>query len=383
MFDMENGVFDLTNLNEMADDDVLKANADEVMTEDTNVSVPGGLSEKPKGVPADQNIPTPSKTEITSDQYNAAVGALKKSFKEAVDILGILENVSVIQETAEQKLEREQNDFMENAITEALLQSLENGPIFEAVERSDKNEVKKIVNKVRGKIASKLNDNGVKFYKVNKILSILRNTLLGGITGGPVGAGVGGVATFWNTRMWQIVGMVYLEGHTIKDVTNKLTEELSEELGDYKIVPLKVSTGLLGLFRVKFNWKNSKGAWMLLVDKKLTMEMKRSIQEVDAAVKEATKEAEEKGKPMKESEIEEFSDEIYELTESFTDYAYMEKCSKSDVSDMEAELKDRKKKLADQKKKDGNDCNCKKCKHLQKSIDKLEKKIEKAKEKED
>lgn len=376
MFDLEKGIFDLTSLNEMGDDDVLKTNADEVMTEDTNISIPGGLSEKPKGAPSDQSISIPGKTEISADEYNQAVTSLKKSFKEAVEVLSILENVKVVQESTEERLEREQNDLMENAMIEAALQALENGPIFEAVQKSDKSAVKKVVNKVRSKVAGALAESNVKFYKVNSILSALLH--LG--VGTPVTAG--GITTLWKTRLWQIVGLVYMENANVNEVAKILNEKLADELGEYKIIPVRTPEGLISIFREKFGWKNYKKSYLLIVDKKLTMEIKNSIKEVNDAVKEATTESKEKGKPMSESEIEEYANDIYELTESYVGYAYMEKCGKGDVDCMKSELADRKKQLADLKKKD-DDKSCKKCKHLEKSIDKLEKKIKKVEEKED
>jgi hypothetical protein len=387
MFDVKKGLFDLTNLDEKADDDILLANTDDdAIYEDTNVSVPGGLSERPSGAPSDTSINTPAKKEITVDAYQAALANLKKSFKEAVDIFEDLENRVVVQESAEDVAMRKQEEYLDNLILEAY----ENGPIFEAVNKSDKDTIKKIVINVRKKIRDLIEDQHITFYPTNKFSRIIiaaisgavNGMVNGAVTGGGAGAlggmviggasGAGGAAlsgTFWSTRLWQIVGMVYVEDGNIQTLTKHLNEKLNEELGDYKLLPIKVLPDIADLFRTKFGWKNNKQSYMLLVDKKMPMEVKKAMKETNEAIKDAANEK------MTESEIEEFSDDIYELTESYGDYIFMEKCSKEDLPAMKKELKDRQKQLKELSKDDSKK---KQCKALQKSINKLEKKIEKA-----
>jgi hypothetical protein len=59
----------------------------------SRIIIPDGDSERPKGAPYDVNISIPGKKEISLDTYNSALTSIKKSFKEGVELLKMLENV--------------------------------------------------------------------------------------------------------------------------------------------------------------------------------------------------------------------------------------------------------------------------------------------------
>lgn len=385
----------LENVNESGENsDLLSGNVDEVVTEgaDVNIPVPGGLSEKPAGVPADQNIPVPSKVEITSDAYNDALKNLQKTFKEGADLIEQLSNMIVVNESAEEKLMKDQNAYVENAIDSALMESFINGPIFEAVTREDKNEVKNITSKIKKEIKSALKEDGVTYYEPKKIIRII----LGVVSGAAVGAGKsmamgktaavggavlggvnGGIKEFWSTRLWQILGVCHVESGNIGTITKNLTEKFKEDLGDYKILAVKTTPSIYDLFKTNFGWKNNKKAYFLLVDKKVPSEMKEFQTEVSKAL-EAAKKDDTEGTLKNESVLNEFIDTMYDLTESYVGYAYIEKVTKDDLGDMEKELADRKEQCAKICSEKGE--NDKVAKSLQNSINDLEEKIKKVKE---
>lgn len=232
-----------------------------------NVPVPGGLSEKPtaKGH-SEVSVPTPQKVELDVSTYNAAITKLQQSFKEGVEVLDIIRRADVVEISKEQK----QKEFTENAINEAMLMAYEDGPLFEAVDRSDKNAVKKIVRHIRTKIDTWMADNDISYYKPSRVLTILFDATKSSIM-------------VWNTRLWQFIGVCHVEDGNIQDVCKKATEAMAEDLGDYKILAVAVPSNIVDKFMTKFNWKNTKKTYMLLVDKKLDAELKNSVKEMAAA----------------------------------------------------------------------------------------------------
>lgn len=293
---MYRGLFNLKNIDSMGDDDIVSLNINESgefdnKTPDVNhpevpfetggasghqttvpgvketpsakphdnasVSVPGGVKETPSSKPEDvKSIPVPSKVTLTSDEYNDALAALKKSFKEGYEIMEMLENVNVI----DHNINDEQNEFVENAI----LVAMESGPMFEAVTRDDKDKVKEIVSKLRPEVYDYLHSEKVKFYKPSKLASALinQNRLL---------------TQLINERLWQNLGVMIVDDH--EEMVKKLNEKFKDELGDYKIVHYQTSASIVDLFRVKLNIKNFKNTYMLLVDKKFPSDLKKAIDE--------------------------------------------------------------------------------------------------------
>ena len=132
---------------------------------DTTNQLPGG--EQPATRPKDETkIMTGSGTEIKADVYNSAMDALKKSFKEATELIDMLTNCTIVEST----LEDQQDEFTENAIYESYI----NGPYFERVARTDKDEVKEIVKSIKSKITSKCKGKNQNFISpINSCVGLL------------------------------------------------------------------------------------------------------------------------------------------------------------------------------------------------------------------
>ena len=327
---MNKGLFNLTNLESMGDDDIISMNINESTNEfsnrepDTNhpedhfdkdtaagsapnvsipggdketpnakpydkadVSVPGGDKESPSAKPADaSSVSVPSKVTLTTSEYDNALAALKKSFKEGYEIMEMLEHADVVEKTVEQK----QEEYVESVLSEQLLLAYEDGPVFEAVKREDKDDVKELVRSLRPKIEDALHDAKIKFYKPNLVLRVLTGFIPSGLTQPNL---VSGIHQIWVTRLWQVVGAVCTEPGNIKDVCDSLTKKYESQLGKYKILYVKAVPTVADLFRVKFNWKNDKEVFFILVDKKIPKELSEVEDMVEDAVKESDKAKEE------------------------------------------------------------------------------------------
>lgn len=286
------GLLNLEGLEGKAEDDILSAN----INEDVSVSVPGGLKEEPvRSNSKEESVSVPATTTLTDKQYKDALSALQKSFKEGYEIMEALANATVVHEDINQK----QDEFVESAIEQAILEAYENGPIFEAVDRSDKDEVKKIVKSLRPKMKDALSENKVNFRNCHVIASVIASAVFTGLATAGAGAGIvsgfaygatlGAVTKFWDKRLWQIVGIIYIEEGNVKEVIDELNEKFKNELGEYKFLETKVHPSLFDYFKLKFGWKNVKDTYMLLIDKKLPKEIKDMQKEIDEAIKEAEK----------------------------------------------------------------------------------------------
>lgn len=287
------------------------------INESSEVNVPGGDKESPTGVPADVNVKIPSGTTITSDEYNQALSALKKSFQEGAELMGILEKATVV----EKDIDALQIDFLENAIDDAILKSYEDGPMFESVDRADKTDIKQIVRKIRETLPSALKDKKISFYKPQLVTRAIigglggaatlaatagasvAGAVHGGLVTGVVAGTLAGKATkkitgaysaaaikqLFSTRLWQVLGVINIEEGNIKDIAESITKEYSDDIGEYKILYVKVHPTLIDMFRTKFNWKNSKSSYFLLVDKKLPKELKEFQDGIAEEVKNGAK----------------------------------------------------------------------------------------------
>ena len=316
-----------TEISEGAENDL--ATGKKVSPDQTNISVPGGISDStkpadgeygPKPGEADKNhqptdkadVSIPASTTLTADQYNAALAALKKSFKEGVQIMEILESATIVHKT----LEEEQAEYTESVLAEAYVQAIEDGPIFEKVNREDKNNVKDIVRKIRKDIKNDIKDMDLHWQNVGTLGKIFSGAWL-------------------TTRLWSILGLAITQPTDIDDICKKLTKKYADELGDYRIMP--VITGYTPT--LKAAWKNGNAtAYLLVVDKKLEdlRDIKDGIKKEEAAKKDDKKE-----KAVKESVEEDSNDEL--LTEK-------KKCKKCEEDD-ECCKKD-KKSCKDEDKKD-------------------------------
>ena len=321
---MNKGLFDLSKFESMGDDDIISMNINENAefantNPDTNhpeetfdndalsgnenqVSVPGGLKETPNAKPYDASevnipegdnetpkskpydaasIPVPSKVTLTSDQYNDALAALKKSFKEGVEIMEMLENATVIETSIEDK----QQEYVESMIADQLLLAYEDGPVFEAVKREDKDDVKSIVRSLRPKLKDDFDTAKIKFYKPNMLARVLTSLFIGTEM-------TTAFQHLWKQRLWQMVGICLCEEGNIKDVTDELTKKYESELGEYKILYVKTSRNIIDLFRTKFGWKNNAKAYFILIDKKIPKEL-AEVEEMVADAKDAEETKEE------------------------------------------------------------------------------------------
>lgn len=244
---------------------------------ESKIAIPGGDSETPKSKPYDlKSIPTSGSKEITVDTYNKAITAIKQMFKEGTEVIEFLESCNIV----EKSTERKQQEFAESAIDDALLESYENGPIFEAVDRSDKKEVKKIVSSIRKSIKDNLRDQNVTFYHPKLIIRLLTGII-------PVAQTnlLAGFQQIWTTRLWQVVGICHLESGNIKTLSKLLNDTYKDELGEYKFLFASAVPALYDAFKLKFGWKNTKGAYFILIDKKMPVELKEFQADVSDALK--------------------------------------------------------------------------------------------------
>lgn len=267
------GLFNLNELSQASDDDVLDLKVESAES-GTDAGSDAAPHEYDDGY---TKISVPSKTEITADAYNDALAKLKQSFKEAYELMDDLTNARIIQETVESK----QEAYLDEMFAEAY----DNGPIFEAVERSDKNEVKKIVGEVRKKLPDLASKLGFKFKPPKTFLRLLLNTdydaygtgILTKDTSDTKSKYGNTAVTWWSTRFWQVVGVIYTENTNIKKVMEEVNDELKDDLGEYKVLYSMSSATLYDLWNVKFNWKNRKNVFFLIVDKKLPKELKADL----------------------------------------------------------------------------------------------------------
>jgi hypothetical protein len=276
-------------------DDIL----DENLNEDVSIPVPGGDKETPNSKPndarslsipgGDKEAPGSASIELSAEDYNKALSSLKKSFKEGYEIMNLLERSSIHTKSIDEL----QTEYAESIIDNAILEAFETGPYFEKVERSDKDEVVKIVKSLRSKIASNAKEDGLHFTSPSAISRILTGigisvagTALGLATGGAgqvvakavtaTGNSIttAGLNQVWTKRLWQVVGVIHIEEGNIKDKINALNNKYKDELGNYKLLYSPTSPTIVELFVNKFNWKNDKKVYFIVVDKKLPSELK-------------------------------------------------------------------------------------------------------------
>lgn len=266
---MNKGLFNIDLFTEKADDDNIALN--DVFNES---EIHGSVKVPSTDGPNKHSGPTSNKIEISSDQYNGALEALKKTFNESIEVLS---QCIVVEKTVEDKADE--------ALSEAMLNVFEDGPYFEAAGNENKEEIKKIIRKIRSKVVSTLNEHNVGFYQPSKwirfIASMIPQTV--GVSGG-IGFNTsdkkrarGGVTTWWNTRFWQIIGACNVEKTEISAVVKFIEEACKEDLGDYKVLYVKMSPTIADLFRNHFGWKNVKNTYFLLVDKSLDKELKKEL----------------------------------------------------------------------------------------------------------
>lgn len=304
------------------------------LTEDVTISIPGGLSERPSGAPKDVSVPTPSKTEITDAQYKSALAALKKSFKESAELIDILEQADVVEESAN-TIDDEQNEYTELAICEAILDSFLGSPMFERVTRKEnKDDIKAIVEQIKPNLCKKTfkSKYDAKLFKPAVFFRTFTKpgALFAGIgslvaTTGHAVPGVAAVtlasdanittnrnafATWWNTRFWQVVAGVVAEKEDLVNILKDINEEYSGLLGEYKVIAVPTTESLSDIFRTRLHYKNHRTVYFLIVDKTgAPKEMKDAIKDLDNAVNEANKSDEENTSEAKTESTENLIDD--------------------------------------------------------------------------
>lgn len=255
----ENGILDLSNLDAMNESAEFAPNS--YATKDVGNHVPDG------------KVSIPAGTTMTTQAYEEMLKSFQNSFKEAADFIDALKNVKVVDRDPMEEL-------VESATDKVLMDLFENGAIYEAVDRSDKDAVKEIVADLRSKVMKSLRKNKVSNYEPNKIIRILV-----GILGTASIGGLGGITVFWSQRLWQIICVCHCEEGNIDGVVKELNETYKNDLGEYKFLAARTLPTLHDLFCTKFNWKNTKQTYFLLVDKKLPSELKKFQKAAEEAIK--------------------------------------------------------------------------------------------------
>lgn len=252
------------------------------------------------------HVPVPSTTEITADAYNDAIGRLKASFKECMDIIGDLEHVKIVEEKAEDNI-----DKYDQIAFDSMFESALNGAIYEAVERKDKDDIKKIIKDIKPDFKKEMTENHIMFneqkYILGRILMLFGNAAAG-ISLTAIGPNLPtklfGITIFkldlkmiskliqlvWYNHAWQIVGTISAHGETRDELLKKFNEDHKEELGDYKLIAVDFSDTGYGS--------------LIIVDKKLSSEIKTMVKDIDTSIDLAEK-AKEKAKSKKEKKSEE------------------------------------------------------------------------------
>ena len=233
----------------------------------------------------DAKISIPAKTELDSNTYNDALARLKQSFKESIDVLSMLENADIVKKTQEEV----NAEILESVMLEAAYDACVNGPIFEAVDRSDKKAVKEIIKNLGRKFKKYIGEKDFEFFKPTIL------TKLG---------------QWWSTRLWQTVGILVCEDSYVEKTINTFNETYKDELGDYRFIAVKLDMitastmfawdAIRVVLAQKFGYKNHAQAYMILVDKELTAEIEKDVKKLSDAIKSSQKSEESKNNDSNE-----------------------------------------------------------------------------------
>ena len=233
----------------------------------------------------DAKISIPAKTELDSNTYNDALARLKQSFKESIDVLSMLENADIVKKTQEEI----NAEILESVMLEAAYDACVNGPIFEAVDRSDKKAVKEIIKNLGRKFKKYIGEKDFEFFKPTIL------TKLG---------------QWWSTRLWQTVGILVCEDSYVEKTINTFNETYKDELGDYRFIAVKLDMitastmfawdAIRVVLAQKFGYKNHAQAYMILVDKELTAEIEKDVKKLADGIKSSQKSEESKNNDSNE-----------------------------------------------------------------------------------
>ena len=273
--------------------------------------------------------------ELSQSEYASLFENLQNMFQNAYELTEILESAHVLRTPEELQMSYTES-VIEEAILNAILESYENGPIYESVDRADKEVVKNLVRNLRPKIQDYLANNKIHFYKTNIIAQLLLGTaglaggaalgagaakaigtgamkmaggvvasksipLVGKMVGnmvangakgavvkGAIGAAGGaavagsGINTFkgtfqqlFSTHIWQTLGIVHIEEGNIGDLCNRLNIKFADDLQKYKIIYFKAIKTIYDKFKTHFGWKDQRQAYFLLIDSRLPEDLKK------------------------------------------------------------------------------------------------------------
>ena len=213
----------------------------------------------------DAKISVPSKTELDSNTYNDALSKLKASFKESIDVISMLENVTI----------NDNNAILESVISDAIYESAMDGAIYESVKKDDKDDIKKICKKLTDPFKKYIKGLKLEYTEPKELTKILIGILTNVYSPN---------FHWWNNRLWQMVGLISCEEANIKSIIDKFNEEHSDELGEYKLIYTKTHSIRLWL-QTKLNWKNNYKTYLIIVDKKLPFEIKKGLEDLDKVAK--------------------------------------------------------------------------------------------------
>ena len=238
------------------------------------IPVPGGDKEKPSAKPADgetgpkptgstdtpsakpydaTNIPVPSKVTLTSDEYNDALARLQKSFKEGAEILEALQSANIVEKTVD--------DLQEEFVEDAILAAYEDGPLFEAVKRIDKGELKKVVKAIRKDVINYLAQNHVyvkkpgAFRKLEQVVDAAFRDRV-------------------REKMFQVLCFITASEKDLKKILKNVNQAFKEQLGEYKILAVNfaVSASVDAVYNKE---KDAVGSnYFLIVDNEIPEEFK-------------------------------------------------------------------------------------------------------------
>lgn len=220
-----------------------------------NVPIPGGNGEKPKeeykdgytnpSVPSGSHDnqpaginPKASSTTITADAYNQIIKTFQGSYKEMGEILEFLGNVTIINESTEEV----QDNYTDLMVEQAILESYISGPIFEAVNRTDKAGVKDVLDAIWGKMKDEPNDKyRLVMFKPSGVGGFLTDIFVK-----PGWKAMRNNSAF-KVKSWQMCGIFFVKSG--EDASSALTYyngKFKEELGTYVFNLMDVSDYTIG-----------------------------------------------------------------------------------------------------------------------------------------
>lgn len=184
---------------------------------ETGVTIPGGNGETPSGKPYDaSSVSIPAKTTLTSDQYNNAISALKKTFKEGVEIMELLESANIVHKT-ETELQQE---YTEGVLEQAIIDAYGNGPMFESADDPKKEEIKKAAKAIVRCIKDKRKGSDGGYENVTNLREA---TWIARLVGNNPEIG---------RKAWKNVASFNAPKGKISGIVAKFCKEFSEELGE-------------------------------------------------------------------------------------------------------------------------------------------------------